>query len=129
MSGDVVKLGYDGLVIEPLPSGNTRYRVRVRGDKRRRITFVVGPDHPEFHQIYLAAREGIKIKPSETTSEASKGTVEWLVDEYLAHLKQQVDNGQADIKTLKQRKSYRLLLLNHKSGPRVCRPSRRNPST
>ncbi len=116
MSGDVVKLGYDGLVIEPLPSGNSRYRVRVRGDKKRRITLPVGPEHPEFHQIYLAAREGIKVKPSESTSEASKGTVGWLVDEYLAHLKQQVENGQADIKTLKQRKSYRSLLLNHTSA-------------
>lgn len=115
MSGDVVKLGYDGLLIEPMKSGNMRYRVRVKGDKKRRITLSVGPEHPEFHQIYLAAREGIKMKPTEAATEAERDTVEWLVDNYLAHLEQQVANGQADIKTLKQRKGYRSLLLDYKS--------------
>jgi integrase len=116
MSGDVVKLGYDGLLIEPMKSGNMRYRVRVRGDKKRRITLPVGPEHPEFHQIYLAAREGVKIKPSEENSGASRGTLEWLVDEYLAYLKEQVDKGQASPMTLKQRKSFRPLLLEHTSS-------------
>ncbi len=116
MGGDVVKLGYDGLLIEPLPSGQTRYRVRVRGDKKRRITLPIGPDHPEFHQIYLAAREGVKISPTESHSGATKGTLEWLVDEYLASLARQVQDGQASPMTLKQRMSYRPLLLEHTSS-------------
>ncbi|WP_181824490.1 tyrosine recombinase XerC [Phaeobacter gallaeciensis] len=115
MSGSMVKLGYDGLLIEPMASGNIRYRVRVRGNKNHRITLPIGPEHPEFHQIYLAARMGIIESPSDIQLQASKGTVEWLVSEYLSHIERMVSSGQASHLTLKQRQNFRPLILTRKS--------------
>lgn len=116
MSGDVVKLPYDGLLVEKMASGNLRYRVRVRGDKRRRIALTVTPDHPEFHEIYLAARAGIRQAPRGETASATAGTVEWLVDEYLAHLERMVERGQASHLTLKQRANFKPLITDHQSS-------------
>jgi len=115
MSGDVVKLPYDGLIVETMPSGNTRYRVRVKGNKARRISIKVSPDHPQFHEIYLAARKGIKLSLSTSDEASDRGTVKWLVDEYLKHLSAMVDQGSASHYTLKQRKSFRPLILDRQS--------------
>ncbi len=116
MDGNVVKVNYDGLLKEPLPSGRFRYRVRVEGDKNRRITLTVGPEHREFHEIYCAARRGIRLEPSASSELSEKGTVAWLVDSYLAYLSGLVEQQQGSAYTLKQRRSFRSLVLDHKSS-------------
>lgn len=116
MSGDM-RLTYDGLLVEPLPSGNVRYRVRVEGNKRRRITLPVGPDHAEFHQIYRAARAGVRLALSEasTDQEATDGTLEWLFRGYLSWLNAQVTAGDASRLTLKERENLSKFILQQTS--------------
>lgn len=105
--GVTMRVRYPGLLREKLPSGNFRYRVRVEGNKNRRIVLPVTPDHPEFHEIYLAARSGIVVKPSMTPKERSlRGSVNWLTHSYEEHLSALVEAGQASEATLKQRKYF-----------------------
>jgi len=49
----------DGLLIEPLPSGKRRIRVRVKGDPKTRITLPDGLSNEEFLNAYNAARDGL----------------------------------------------------------------------
>lgn len=49
---------YPGLTIERSPSGNLRFRVRVEGNPRRRISLTVGPEHYDFLRQFRSAREG-----------------------------------------------------------------------
>lgn len=112
-----MKLDLPGLIHEPLPSGATRYRVRVAGDKRRRVTLTVTPDHPEFMEIYLAARRGIKITPQSAPSDrAIRQSVAWLTHRYIEHLTEMVTAGQASPLTLKQRAGYLDRLRSHISS-------------
>lgn len=87
-----VKLEYAGLLKERLPSGAFRYRVRVEGQKAKRIRLHVTPDHPHFREHYFAARAGIQLEP-ETEGAAIKGSIGWLVDKYQAHMQSEVQNG------------------------------------
>ena len=121
MNGDLVKLPYPGLIKDQMPSGNIRWLVRVEGQKRRRVTLTVTPDHPEFHDIYIAARAGIKKHPDQTLEGAAQGTLGWLANAYLDHLTAEVERGQASPLTLKQRKSLMPTFLNHTSQSGVSR--------
>ena len=58
-----MKIDLPGLLKEMLPSGNYRYRVRVEGNKARRIRLHVGPDHEDFLIHYQAARRGVEMFP------------------------------------------------------------------
>ncbi len=49
---------FPGLISEELPSGKIRYRVRVDGNPKRRITLTVAPDHFDFLRQYHNARAG-----------------------------------------------------------------------
>lgn len=51
-----------GLVIEPLPSGNKRFRVRVEGDHKTRISIPSGLSDDDFRAAYEAARQGIETE-------------------------------------------------------------------
>lgn len=116
MSGDALKLTYEGLLVEPLPSGQVRYRVRVQGVPSQRIRLLVSPEHPEFHEIYLAARAGIQQAPKGATpATGSNGTLGWLGKAYLVFLKDQVTKKQASPMTLKQRAAFMVELLAHNS--------------
>lgn len=108
---------FPGLLAERLPSGATRYRVRVEGDKRRRIPIPVGPDHPDFGHHYQAARLGDRWAPAEV-SKAEARSLQWLVDRYIAHLKLLADTGQGSPRTLKQRRSLltRLCAMENEDG-------------
>ena len=114
MGGDV-KIRYDGLIREKLPSGNLRYRVRVEGDTSRKITLPISPEHPDFHQHYRAARGGIRLKLA-AEDEAQRGTLQWLADGYIAHLSRMVDAGQASPYTLKERANLMKLFLAQESS-------------
>lgn len=54
---------YTGLIEEACPDGSTRYRVRQRRNKNKRITIPIGPDHSDFREAYLAARNGERFQP------------------------------------------------------------------
>lgn len=84
--------------------GGVLHRVRVKGDKGRRITIAIGPDHPAFSQHYHAARRGEKLDPPAGSPPIDK-TLDTLVSAYLKVLEQDVRHGQASHHTLKQRVS------------------------
>ena len=109
-----MKVNYPGLLRERLPSGNYRYRVRVEGDKNRRVRLHIGPEDKDFSEHYKAARRGIEIKPETKPEETQiKGSLGWLVCKYLDWLEDQVEKGQYSKATLVQRRSKFMLLKPH----------------
>lgn len=111
-----VRLDYPGLVPDHLPSGKTRWRVRVEGNSRKRIRIPVGPEHPEFHLHYTAARAGETLGPVEVgKNRPDRGTLGWLAHAYLAHLERQVEAGAASPLTLKERRNLVKFVLNQRS--------------
>jgi len=106
----ILKIDLPGLLKEKLPSGNHRYRVRVERRKAQRVRLRVEPGHPDFMEHYEAARRGIEM-PMPEQLEASRdpktlrGSINWLVAEYLGWFEAQVAAGQYSAATLKQRRS------------------------
>lgn len=102
---DDMKIDHPGLLIERLPSGAQRYRVRVEGDKTRRIPLAVEPDHPQFRECYLAARRGIRITPEDPPeARTERGSIAWATFKHLDHLDRMVARGLFDEKTVKKRR-------------------------
>lgn len=101
-----MKISKPGLLCEPLPSGTARWRVRVEGDKARRITLPVDPAHPEFENHYRAARAGIRLPPPSGPQPIIKGSVAWLVGEHLAALEADHAAGLMATKTLAKRRNH-----------------------
>ena len=111
-----MRVNLPGLIVEKLPSGNHRIRVRVEGDPNRRIRIYVELDHKDFSEHYHAARAGIEIKPEAKPSDrAIRGSVNWLTHKYLEHLEVQVEAGACSPKTFKQKK-YALEFLREDCG-------------
>lgn len=99
-----MKIRYPGLLCERLPSGAVRYRVRVEGDKARRIPLSVTPDHQQFVEIYHAARAGVRLDPEASPEDrAIRGSVGWLVAKHIAAMERAVAAGTASELTLKKR--------------------------
>jgi integrase len=99
-----MKVKFPGYVPEKLPSGTTRHRVRVEGDKRRRIVIPVGPDDPAFTEHYYAARAGQRVEAA-PCKPVIRHSLDELVRDYLDALEAQVTAGNASPLTLKQRRS------------------------
>ena len=104
-----MKIDLPGLLREKLPSGNVRYRVRVERRKTKRVRLYVEPGDPDFMEHYHAARRGILMKRPKTARlvkpRQMRGSLNWLMREYLAWLEKQVAAGQYSPATLKQRRS------------------------
>ena len=101
-----MKVEYPGLVAEPLPSGNVRYRVRPGGDRRKRIRIHCAPGDEDFQRQYLAARRGETPEPMKQASDYAKPkSIAWLVNTYLEHLAALVKAGTASHKTLKKKRN------------------------
>mgnify|MGYP003118721204 CR=1 FL=1 len=115
MDGDM-RLRFPGLMEETLPSGNLRYRVRVKGQKTRKITLPIGPEHPDFQEAYSAGRRGERYASSNIVDRVEAGTVGWLVRSYMTHLEQMVATGSASALTLKQRRGFADRLLQRQSS-------------
>lgn len=98
-----MKIDYPGLVVERLPSGNERYRVRQAGDPSKRVRIHVSPDHADFLEHYSAARAGIMTK-AEDRPQAIPNTVSWLIRKYLDAYEILVETGQQSPKTLKKKR-------------------------
>ena len=99
-----VRVDFPGLLIERMASGALRYRVRVEGNKAKRIRLPVGPDHPDFGNLYWAARGGEIAKLQDPPKPVTR-SLEWLVRQYLTHLTALAEAGGASPSTLRQRKS------------------------
>ncbi|MFC3208080.1 tyrosine-type recombinase/integrase [Aquamicrobium soli] len=109
-----MRVDYPGLVIEPLPSGNVRYRVRPEGERKKRIRIHCGPGHEDFQRQYLAARRGEKPQPLKEASDYAKPkSIAWLVNKYLEHLETRVEAGTSSHKTLKKKRNLLKRLLLH----------------
>lgn len=94
-----------GLLKERLPSGAFRYRVRVEGNKSRRIRLNVTPDHPDFMEHYRAARRGVALEVHTAPEDrVVRNSIAWLSYKHEAALERQVNAGQASPLTLKKRK-------------------------
>ncbi|WP_305970252.1 MULTISPECIES: tyrosine recombinase XerC [unclassified Mameliella] len=116
MAGDM-RLKYPGLIPRRIKGKPTKWRVRVEGDVNRKITLPVGPEHPDFHHHYRAARRGEKLTSPEDIS-PGQGTMGWLMKHYLDHLARQVDAGQASALTLKERRNLAAYVLGQRSEQR-----------
>ena len=111
-----VKIDLPGYVPEPLKSGATRHRVRVAGNKGKRMTLPVGPDHPSFMEHYHAARRGLTLEEA-AEPKALPRSLQWLVDRYLAHLEREVAAGIKSPLTLRQRRSLLQRMCAHEQRP------------
>jgi integrase len=107
-----MKVDYPGLLVEPLPSGNARYRVRPEGEPKKRIRIHCGPGHDDFQRQYLAARRGEKPEPLKVASDYAKPrSIGWLVNTYLEFLEARVKAGTTSHKTLKKKRNLLKRLL------------------
>lgn len=106
-----MKIQMPGLLQERHRNGAPRWRVRVEGDKSRRISIPVGPGHSDFLHHYHAARAGETWSP--TTSSAIERSLDWLCDRYLTNLNHLVEAGQMSDATLRQRRSVLTRLCDH----------------
>lgn len=101
-----MKVDFPGLLIEPLPSGQTRYRVRPRGDPKKRIRIFCAPGQEDFQRQYLAARAGEQPEPLKVASDyAVPRSIGWLVNLYFEHLEKRVTAGTTSPKTLKKKRN------------------------
>ena len=102
-----VKIDLPGLLRERMASGNIRYRVRVAGDKARRILLTVPPGHKDFLDHYHAARAGIALTPASAPSEAATPrSLSWLTLAFEEAMADQVEAGLLQQATLKQRANF-----------------------
>jgi integrase len=99
-----MRFDYKGLLKDKTAAGTIRWRVRVEGDRNRKIRIPVGPEEPLFQDHYAAARSGDKLELTKP-ARAKTGTLDELCDNYLAALKDKVDAGNASALTLKGHKS------------------------
>lgn len=113
-AGDV-KLRYPGLCHEK-HGGKMRWRVRVEGQPRRKITLTVDPESDKFADHYRAARRGEKLAPPQAA--VTEGTMGWLFDAYLRKLAADVAAGQSSPLTLKERQSLTKYVLSQVSEQR-----------
>ena len=93
---------YPGLLLEKTPSGNPRWRVRILGDRRRRITLEVAPGHPDFMDHYDAARRGKKLQ-AQAPTKANRGSLDELREKYSVALSAMVTNGKIAKETMESR--------------------------
>lgn len=104
--GNLMKVEFPGLLKETRANGKIRYRVRVKGNKAKRVTLHVTPDDPKFTEHYLAARSGVEIKVEKKETTEIYGTLAWLGDLYIAHLETEVENDLLSPKTLKKKQGH-----------------------
>lgn len=109
-----MRLNRPGLLREKMRSGAIRWRVRVAGNKTKRILLNLTPDHPQFSEHYHAARQGIQLEaPISAEDAAIKSSIGWLVAKYQTHLDQQLSAGQLKKDTVRYRKNHTNTLRNH----------------
>lgn len=97
-----MKYDYKGLLEEKMPSGNSRWRVRVQGEPNRKIRLPMGPGEVGFDAHYRAGRRGEVIE-LKAPSEPVKYTLDELCQNYLLWLLVQVEGGKMSKETYTSR--------------------------
>ena len=90
-----MKFRSKGLLKDKTAAGSLRWRVRVEGDRDRKITIPMGPGEPRFHEHYAAARAGHAPqvrKPEKSVA----GTLDALCEGYLAWLSEQINDTEIE---------------------------------
>ena len=93
---------FEGLCEEKTPAGTPRWRVRVEGQKTKKITIPVGPDHQDFQDHYHAARAGLKLIVTKKPK-PGKNTLDELCEKFIDWMKVQVKAGNLKQPTLDSR--------------------------
>lgn len=97
-----VEIDYPGVCSEKTPAGTRRWRVRVQGEKTKKITIPVAPGHADFAEHYDAAREGRKL-PLKVTKKRRSGSLDELREQFCAAMAEMVAAGNLNAKTLEGR--------------------------
>ncbi|TDE34159.1 tyrosine-type recombinase/integrase [Antarcticimicrobium sediminis] len=100
-----MRVNLPGLMMEKQRSGRYTYRVRVCGDKTRKIAIGVDPEHPEFMIRYEAARRGETYQSPDDQGPIPK-SVAWLSLAFEAGMQERVAAGLMHPTTLKQRRAF-----------------------
>jgi integrase len=101
-----MQVDYAGLTKEELPSGQIRWRVRPRGEHKKRITIYASPSDEDFNRQYLLARAGHQPEPMKKASEVAKPkSIGWLVSKYFEYLEGRIKAGNFSAKTLKKKRN------------------------
>ena len=93
---------YEGLCEEKTQAGTIRWRVRVEGQKKKKITIPVGPEHDDFEDHYFAARAGLKLTFA-AKQQPAKNTLDELCERFLRWMDVQVKAGNLKQPTLNSR--------------------------
>lgn len=102
-----MRVDLPGLLREKLPSGQVRYRVRVAGNKAKRIALHVRPGDPAFLEHYHAARAGVAMQPEATAFDAATPhSVAWLSYGFEEAMQARVRAGLLHPGTLHQRAAF-----------------------
>ncbi len=99
-----MKHDFPGLLKDKTAAGTIRWRVRVEGNRDKKIAIPVGPGKPSFHEHYAAARLGEKLERVKRAT-VRVGTLDALCDGYLLALEKKVEAGSASQLTLNGHKS------------------------
>jgi integrase len=86
-------------------SGRYAWRVRVAGNKAKKIAIGVGPEHPEFTRRYEMARRGEKPDPLVESTHIPQ-SLEWLAAKFEKAMEERVNTGQMHPNTRKQRMAF-----------------------
>ena len=100
-----VQLSYPGLCYEKTPSGRPRWRVRIDGEKARKVTIPVGPGHEEFEDHYRAARVGERLESKSVDLNKAKGSLDEMRENFLLWMEKQVAAGNLSPLTLNSRRT------------------------
>ena len=107
LSDRPVRIDYPGLLRERMTSGAIRWRVRVEGNKRKRIALAVTPEHAQFREHHYAARRGIQLPALEDGKASSiRGSLGWLDNPYLEAMDTMVADGAMAASTENQRRTF-----------------------
>jgi len=108
-----MKHEFSGLLRDKTAAGTIRFRVRVEGQRNKKIKIPVGPREPTFHEYYAAARAGERIEIVKPVS-VKVGTLDELCDKYLAFIAARVEGGTSSKLTLQGHKSLLMQACNVK---------------
>lgn len=100
-----MRINLPGLMKEKQRSGRYTYRVRVRGDKTRKIALGIAPDHPEFMARYEAARRGETHHAPDPLEPIPK-SVSWLSLAFEMAMQERVTAKLLHPSTFKQRRAF-----------------------
>jgi len=95
---------FPGLLKDKTAAGTTRWRVRVEGQRNRKIRIPMGPGEPGFHDHYYAARSGEKLQTVKPI-QVERGTLDALCDAFIEWMEEQVKAGTLSPLTLSGRKT------------------------